>query len=143
VLASAGRLALNVFAAIERNPATHALAQALERHVDTGASVAKRAEHALADTDALRALVAGAGFRDITIGTAPRTVRFPAAADYVRIQPTGTPVAATFADHEPGERERLIAIITDDVGRSLAPYAGRDGLAFPQEMHTLLARRAP
>jgi hypothetical protein len=53
-----GRLAPNVFGPIERNPATCALAGALDPHVGPGASVAKRAEHALAGTAELRALVA-------------------------------------------------------------------------------------
>jgi hypothetical protein len=60
-------LALNVFGPIQHNPATHALANALDRHVGADASVAKRAEHALADTEELGALMAGAGFRDVVI----------------------------------------------------------------------------
>lgn len=62
VLVPNGRLALNVFGPIEHNPATHALANVLDRHVGPGASVAKRTEHVLADTAALCMLVAGAGF---------------------------------------------------------------------------------
>ena len=86
MLDRAGRLALNVFGPIEHNPATHALANALDRHIRSDASAAKRAEHALADTGELRALVAGAGFRDVVIRTATKMVRFPSVTDYVRIQ---------------------------------------------------------
>jgi ubiquinone/menaquinone biosynthesis C-methylase UbiE len=61
-LVSGGRLALNVFGPIERNPATQALTTALDRLVSPGASVAKRTEHALAHTQQLRGVVADAGF---------------------------------------------------------------------------------
>ena len=57
VLVPNGRVALNVFGPIEHNPATYALAAALDRHVRPGASLAKRNEHALADIDELRALM--------------------------------------------------------------------------------------
>jgi ubiquinone/menaquinone biosynthesis C-methylase UbiE len=50
-----GRVAASVFSAIERNPATHALSDALDRHLGEGASLAKRNEHSLADPEELRA----------------------------------------------------------------------------------------
>ena len=62
VLVPDGRLVFNVFGPIEHNPATHALADALDRHVGPDASVAKRTEHALADTEELRTLVTGVSF---------------------------------------------------------------------------------
>ena len=144
VLAPGGRLALNVFGPIERNPATCALAGALDRHVRPGASVAKRAEHALADTAGLRALVAAAGFKSIEIRTATKMVRFPSAADYVRIQLAATPLATLITGYDPAARNHLIDALAEDVGADLAPYAGGDdGLAFPQEVHVVLAGSQP
>lgn len=135
VLTSTGRLALNVYGPIERNPATHALAAALDQHVGDGASTVKRAEHALGDRDELRALVASAGFDDIVIETETKTVRFPSASDYVAIQLAATPLASLFGEH--AGREGIV----DDVGAALSRYLGDDGLAFPQEVHVVLARR--
>jgi ubiquinone/menaquinone biosynthesis C-methylase UbiE len=140
VLVPKGRLALNVFGPIENNPATHALAGALDRHVRPDASVAKRTEHALADGEELRALVAGAGFREIVICTATKTVRFPSASDYVRIQLAATPLAALIDRYDAARRDRLIEALVDDVGAELAPYLEDEGLAFPQEVHIVLAR---
>jgi ubiquinone/menaquinone biosynthesis C-methylase UbiE len=138
-LAPDGRLALNVFGPIERNPATHALANALDCHVRPGASAAERAEHALADSEELRTLVAGAGFRDVVIRTTRKMVRFPSPGDYVRIQLAATPLASLIADEDAARREALVGALVEDVGAALEPYLGQEGLTFPQEVHILLA----
>jgi ubiquinone/menaquinone biosynthesis C-methylase UbiE len=141
VLVPSGRLALNVFGPIERNPATCALTGALDRHVRPGASAAKRAEHSLADTAELRALIAAAAFKDIEIRTATKMVRFSSAADYVRIQMAATQLATLITGYDPAEKHRLIDALAEDVVADLAPYAGGDdGLTFPQEVQVVLAR---
>jgi SAM-dependent methyltransferase len=141
VLIPGGRLALNVFGPIERNPATRALADALDRHMGPGASVAKRTEHVLADAAELRALVAAAAFNDIEIRTATKMVRFSSAADYVRIQLAATPLANLITGYNAARRNHLIDALARDIGADLAAYAGRDpGLTFPQEIQVVLAR---
>lgn len=55
VLTPGGRLALNVYGPIARNPAALALADALDRLLGRQASAPKRAKHALADPEELRA----------------------------------------------------------------------------------------
>jgi SAM-dependent methyltransferase len=141
VLVPGGRLALNVFGPIERNPATCALVGALDRHVRPGASAAKRAEHALADVAELRALVAAAAFKDIEIRTATKMVRFSSAADYVRIQMAATPLATLITGYDAAKANHLMDALTGDVGADLAPYAGGgEGLRFPQEVQVVLAR---
>src|SRR6185312_6391202 len=67
VLIANGQLALNVFGPIEHNPATHALADALDRHFGGTASLTKRTEHALADPADVYKLLLGAGFQNIVI----------------------------------------------------------------------------
>jgi SAM-dependent methyltransferase len=138
VLVRDGRVALNVFGPIEHNPATHALANALDRHVGTDASVAKRAEHALADTEELRELMAGAGFRDVVIRTGRKMVRFPSVTDYVRIQLEATPLATLTSKRDAADRDLLVGALVEDVGAALAPYLGDEGLVFPQEVHVVL-----
>jgi ubiquinone/menaquinone biosynthesis C-methylase UbiE len=141
VLAPGGRLALNVFGLIEHNPATHALADALDRRLGADASRAKRTEHALADPDRLRALVTQAGFHAITLLTARETVRFASPAEYVAIQLAATPLAAVVVEAGvSGADDDRVAAIVADVAAALAPYVGDDGLAFPQEVLAVLAR---
>jgi hypothetical protein len=155
VLAPSGRLALNVYGPIEHNPATHALADALDRHLGPDASIAKRTEHALADAAQLRELVERAGFAEVAIERATKAVRFPSAADYVRVQLAATPLAGVMAerrpsdeagatapdeDRAPGLVDDVAAALVNDVAAALAAYVGDDGLTFPQEMQIALAR---
>jgi ubiquinone/menaquinone biosynthesis C-methylase UbiE len=139
VLRRGGRLALSVFGPIEHNPATHALSDALDRHVRPGASTAKRTEHELADVAGLHALVTAAGFGDVVVRTDRKTIRFPSVADYVNAQVAATPLATLFAQLEGAERARIVGALIDDVAKALAEYVGPEGLAFPQEVHTLTA----
>jgi SAM-dependent methyltransferase len=137
VLVRGGRLALNVFGPIAHNPPTNALADALDRHVRPGASATKRAEHALADPEQLRLLVTDAGFADVAIKTLVKSVRFPSAEDYVRIQLSATPLANLVTDHDQEARRHLLAALSGQVGAALADYHENQGLAFPQEVHVL------
>jgi ubiquinone/menaquinone biosynthesis C-methylase UbiE len=139
VLGAGGRAAASVFSAIERNPAAHALAEALDRHVGARASRAKRSEHSLADAAELRGLFDSAGFDDVRIETVERTLSFPSAAEYVRIQLAATPLAEVLGGREAGEQRRLVALVADDVAASLAPFSTTDALRFPQEVHVALA----
>jgi len=141
VLAPGGRLALNVYGSIEHNPAAHALADALDRHLGPRASASRRAEHALADADELRGLVDGAGFRDVTIHTITQRVRFPSAWEYVRITLAATPLASVVSGMESGRREALVEALAGELTASLPPHAGERELTFPQEAHVLLARK--
>jgi ubiquinone/menaquinone biosynthesis C-methylase UbiE len=141
VLVHGGRLALSVFGPIEHNPATQALANALDRHVDPAASVAKRTEHALADTAQLRRLLADANFHEVVIDTTRKLVLFPSLAEYVRIQLAATPLASLVAQLDAAGRENLTEALVEDVGAGLASYGGDVGLTFPQEVHSVLASR--
>jgi SAM-dependent methyltransferase len=137
VLVAGGRLALNVFGPIAHNPATYALAEALDRHVRPGASTTKRTEHALADTEELGALVTDAGFEDLAIKTLVKTVRFSSAEDYVGIQLSATPLARLVTGLDPEQRTRLVGALSRAVGAALTDYRDDQGLAFPQEVHVV------
>jgi ubiquinone/menaquinone biosynthesis C-methylase UbiE len=143
VLTRDGRMAISVFGPLAGNPATQALADALDAHLGPGASLAKRTEHALADTQELWTLVSAAGFRDVVIHTATKMVHFPSVADYVRIQLTATPLASLAAQLDRARMDRLADELAEDVTAALEPYIGADGLTFPQEVHTVLAASGP
>jgi hypothetical protein len=141
VLAPGGRTGISVFGPIEHNPATHALAGALDLHIGPGASLAKRNEHVLAHTDELRTLLQAAAFQDVVIESATKTVRFPSATVYVRVQFAATPLATLVERYDPSDRDRLIRAVAEDVGLALAGYTSDAGLTFPQEVHVALASR--
>ncbi|HKD75882.1 MAG TPA: hypothetical protein VKB76_10315 [Ktedonobacterales bacterium] len=73
------------------------------------------------------------------IHTVSKLVRFPSAADYVHIQLAATPLATLIAQYDTVHRDRLVAALVADVSASLASYAEGEGLAFPQEVHVLIA----
>jgi ubiquinone/menaquinone biosynthesis C-methylase UbiE len=139
VLVTGGRLGLTVYGPIEHNPATLALAQALDRHLGPDASVTKRAEHALADPALLRTLAVGAGFSRVQIVTQTRIIRFASAAGYVRIQLTATPLASLLRHQGERSIRQLAQALITDVAAALQAHRADDGLAFPQQAHVLLA----
>jgi ubiquinone/menaquinone biosynthesis C-methylase UbiE len=141
VLALGGRLGLSVFSPIERNPATHALSDALDRHVAPDASRTKRTEHALDDPRRLEALVADAGFGDVRVETVTKTIHFPSAADYVHIQLGATPLASVLAGLDTADRDAAVSALVADVSAALKWYHDETGISFPQEVHVLLAVR--
>jgi hypothetical protein len=68
-------------------------------------------------------------------------VRFPSAADYVRIQLAATPLATLIRGYDAARRNHLISALAQDVSADLAPYArAGEGLTFPQEVQVVLAR---
>ncbi|HST19130.1 MAG TPA: class I SAM-dependent methyltransferase [Gaiellaceae bacterium] len=139
VLVPGGRIGASVYSAIERNPATHALSAALDRHVGENASRTKRSEHSLADVEQLRSLFVAVGFDRVEIETVERIVRFASVDEYVRVQFAATPVAAVLIGFDPHERERLVAQVSVDVGSKLARFQTASELAFPQEVHVARA----
>ena len=139
VLAPTGRVGASVYSAIERNPATHALSGALDRHFGPGASRAKRAEHSLAAVRVLRALFEDAGFAEVRVETVTRSVHFASVGEYVRVQLSATPLAALLAEQQLAMSERLIALVSADVSDRLARYVHQGGVDFPQEIHVALA----
>jgi ubiquinone/menaquinone biosynthesis C-methylase UbiE len=141
VLAPAGRLALSVFGPIEHNPATCALATALDHHLGADAARVKRTEHALADPEQLRILVAQNGFRDVVVETLTKWMHFPSPIEYVRIQLAATPLASFVAQYDATAQEQLVNALVAEVGAALGPYVGQEGLTFPQEVHCVLATR--
>lgn len=138
VLTGDGRIGLSVYGPIEHNPATFALAQALDRHLGTGASQTKRSEHVLAHASLLESLVSAAGFREVTVVTETRPARFASAAEFVQIQLTATPLASLLADQL--ERPRVTERLTSDVAAALQQYEIDGHLEVPQEAHVLTAR---
>ena len=135
VLATAGCVAASVFTSIERNPAAHALAEAVDRYLGETASRAKRSEHSLADREELRDLFDDAGFVGVEIQTVAQTIRFASVEEWVGIQFAATPLAALLARLDRPERERVVGAVSVDVGKALEAFVSDDAFAFPQEVY--------
>jgi SAM-dependent methyltransferase len=132
VLNRAGRVALSTWRGIGHSPGFAALAAALARHVPAAVATI-RGLFALGDADELRALVIGAGFRDVAIRPLARTPRFPSAEEFVRRYVAGSPLAEPVGQADDAAR----AAVLRDVATALAPAGGE--AAFPIETHLTLA----
>lgn len=139
VLAPAGRVGVSVFAELERNPVAQVLSDALDRQFGEGASFAKRNEHALADADELAALFREAGLAAVRIETVAKTSRYPSVSEYVRFQLQATPLAAVLEPYDPLERDRLSALVVDELATRLATFVREREFAFPQVAHVATA----
>ena len=135
VLVPGGRLVLRVWRALERQPFYVALIEALERHVRAGAGAPIRAAFTLADMAELRALVAGAGFRQVHIRITINPFRYPSVAAYVQRYRSATPIASDIAAMDDPARTALL----QDVTTARRAYVDDDGLVVPMESHVVVA----
>jgi SAM-dependent methyltransferase len=137
VLVPGGRLVLRVWRALERQPFYVALLKALERHVRAGVGAPILKAFTLADAATLRALVVGAGFRQVHIRLTTNPLRYPSVEEYVLgylrvFLSVASDVAAMMDD------TRRTALL-QDVTTALRADVDDDGLATPTESHVVVA----
>src|SRR5215211_897486 len=137
VLVANGRLVLSVLRSIEHNPGYRLLAEALEQHVGADAGSMMRSPFSSLNTDELRDLITGAGFRDVKIFLGIGPVRYPSAEDLVRWEGASSPLAGPIGALTDEVRAALIR----DVGEALRSYTDDDGIVFPAETYLAIARR--
>ena len=139
VLVPDGRLVLSVWRAIQYSPGFAVLAEVLARHVSVEAGKAVQTPFCLGDVDELRAPVVAAGFRDVTIRPAVKSLRFASPEDFVRRYVAGSALVGLVAQVSPDIPEALLG----DVRQGLRDYIDNEGLAFPIEAHVVTARPGP
>jgi hypothetical protein len=136
VLAPGGRIALNVWGALDRQPFYVALVDGITEFL--GKDVAKSAfdlPFSLNTVSELRMLANDVGLERISIRFEHRTMRYPAPATMVAGFMVATPIASQF-QALPSDRQRAFA---DYVAERLAGYVDDAGLAVPMENHFLTA----
>jgi len=137
VLVPGGRLGIMVWRGIEHSPGFQVLAAALERHVSAEAGGIMRAPFNLGEAEELHTLIAGAGFREMTIQPVAGTVRFASAARLVQDYAAGSPLASHVAKVPDEARAALVS----EVGEALQSYVVGGVLAFPIEAHLASAKK--
>jgi len=137
ILVPGGRLGLMVWRDIQHSPGFGALAAALASHVSTEAAGIMRAPFGLGEAEELRAIVAAAGFRDVTIRPVSGTVRFPSAARFVQDYVAGSPLAGHVAKVSNDVRAALVS----EVGDALTSYLAEGVLTFPIQAHLASAKK--
>jgi hypothetical protein len=137
-LAPGGKLVLSVWRGIERSPGFAILAQALTSHVSPEAgALLKSGPFGLSSAEELRDLIARAGFKDISIRTAAKVLRYPSPDEFVLRYAAGSVLAAAVANVGDDARTALLA----EVAERLQPHVQGQELAFPIESNIATARR--
>jgi ubiquinone/menaquinone biosynthesis C-methylase UbiE len=140
VLRSGGRAGFSVYSAIERTPAAHAFAQALDDHLGAESSRTKRSEHLTCNAMEVGTWANEAGFDVVDVATVAKQITFPSMLDYVRFQLTATPMAALLNQKDAAERKRTIMSIASNAASRLDPSMLAGGrLTFPQESFVVTA----
>ena len=99
------------------------------------------APFSLGDAEDLRALLTGAGFRDVTIELLVRTARFRSSAQFVRLSVLGAAAAVPeLARMDAMARDSLIDAVRGDVDQALRSCTDGTALTFPLQANVAAAR---
>lgn len=124
VLAPGGRVVINVPGP---TPVLFArLADALARHVGPEVASFVHVVFSLHDAGELRELLNGAGFHDVAVRAAPKTLRLPPARDFLWQYVHSTPLATAVASMD----ERRRAALERDVCEQWQEFAVDDAMTF-------------
>jgi ubiquinone/menaquinone biosynthesis C-methylase UbiE len=137
VLSPGGRIALNVWGAIERQIFHASLVEGIGKFLGPDAKSAFDLAFSLNSAEELRTLAADAGLSDIRVRFEQRTMRYPTVSGMAIGFMGATPVTAQFLAMPDDQRSAFIAY----VAAQLASYVDDTGLAAPMENHFLTATR--
>ena len=137
VLVPGGRLALNVWGALERQPFLAALIAAVGMFLGADARAAFGLAFSLSTAEELRKLATVAGLGNVRIRFEHRTLRYPVTARLVAGFMGATPVTAQFMALADDRKQAFVAHVVE----SLADYVDDSGLAAPMENHFLTATK--
>jgi ubiquinone/menaquinone biosynthesis C-methylase UbiE len=137
VLAPGGRLAVSTWRPVEEVPLFHDLHRVAERHL--GSVVDQR--HAFGETAPLEALLRDAGFEDVRVDIASRTIRFDDSAVFIQLNTMAivgmSPASKTMTDEERG---RVLDEIVRDSADVARRYTDQEGFRFGITSNVATAR---
>jgi hypothetical protein len=112
------------------------VADALAEHVSPESASFVHAVFSLYDEEGIRRLAADAGFRDVDVRSAPKTLRLPAPAEFLWGYVRSTPLVATI---EALDEERRAALERNFCDRC-APHVEGDAIPGSVRMTTFMGR---
>jgi len=137
VLRPGGRVAVAMWRSTAHQPGFAALAGALERGAGPAAGDIMRTPFGGPHPDALRPLLAAAGFGTAHTRIGVIAVRFPSARDFLARQVAASPLVGVVGALAPDRA----AALEEEVDRALAPFVDDDGVTFPMETWLVSAQR--
>ena len=137
VLVPGGRLSLNVWGPLDRQPFDLAYRDCLRAFFGSEALTPSTLGFSLNTAGELRQLATDAGLTDIRIRFEHRTARYPVLSEFVTGWTQASPNAARFIAFPEEMRNRFIAYLIE----RLEAYVDDGGIAIPRENHFLIATR--
>lgn len=137
VLAPGGRIALNVWGALERQPFFVAALETIGEFLGADAQAPFFRAFSLHSANELRQLALDAGLQNVRVRFEHRTMRFPAPARFAMGWVSGAPITAQFLALPDDRKQAFIDRITERI----ASYVDDNGLAVPMENHFLTASK--
>lgn len=134
VLVPGGRVLVSV---PRPTPFFDVLDQAMLRHVGETAANFVRCVFSLNDPAHLQQLFRAAGFRDLAARTDTRTIRLPAAKDFLWEYVHSTPLTGLLPQSDP----RKLAAIEHDVVSGWQPWAREGGMSYQQSLIVVTGRK--
>jgi ubiquinone/menaquinone biosynthesis C-methylase UbiE len=138
-LVPGGRVAISVWRGIEHHPIYADLDEVIVRHF--GVRALARSIFSLGDGNALRKLLAEAGYHDVAVEPASLETRFPNPSAFAL---TAMLAAATalpaLRQMDAAARDALIAAARPDAEAALRPYVEAGTVVFPYHAHVAQAR---
>ncbi|OSC38739.1 class I SAM-dependent methyltransferase [Mycobacterium decipiens] len=128
VLSTGGRVAISVPAEMPR--LWKVFADALGAHIAPELTGFVTLVFSLTDPNVITGLLREAGFDEVTVTTTTKTLRLPAAKDFVWQYISATPLAELVAAADDDRRHRL----ESEVVAEWETYVDGDGLAYDQQM---------
>jgi ubiquinone/menaquinone biosynthesis C-methylase UbiE len=133
-----GRIALGLWCDVRKNPYFDGLVKAMTLHVGSETAAGLQAAFSLSSADEIRALLAGAGFRDIVMSVQTLVLALPPPEVFVPRHISATPMAAGYRATQPAARQAVIAAMT----RRLAHYSNGSDIRVPFKTHLVLGKYA-
>jgi len=137
VLSPGGRLALNVWGALDRQPFHAAVIGGIGTFLGSEAKAAFDSAFSLNTADELRGLARDAGLQNIRVRFEHRTLRHPVPSGLVTLFMGATPVTGQFMDLPDDRKQAFVSQVVEQ----LASYVDDAGLAVPVENHFLTASK--
>lgn len=139
VLAPGGRAVVIVLQALALHPVFESLMESVARQLALPVS-AVMTPFSLCDSEELRALFTGAGFRNVDVVAESTTVRFPDPESFVPLAVTSSAAAVpAFAQLEAPARAALLATVGIEVASTIRKYQDADTVSFPMHAHVAVA----
>ncbi len=137
VLTPGGRVSLNVWGSIDRQPFFVALVDGIGAFLGVEAKTAFDLNFSLNTSEELRKLASDAGLKDIRIRFEHRTIRFPVLGEMIGGFMLATPLAAQFLALPEDRQNSFVGHVSE----LLKGYVDDAGMAVPMENHFLIATR--